>query len=69
MPKFSPKPGDTVVIFSQRFTFQELPQAPGMVFSSEGAKGFVYQVRSDDGTRYGLKPIFYTLPGKVPVSS
>jgi hypothetical protein len=55
MPKYSPKPGESLTLFGRQYTFQEHPGAPDMVFGQEGGRGFVYQVKSADGTRYGLK--------------
>lgn len=55
MPRFSPKPDDTVSLFGASYTFQEHPGAPGMVFAADGGRGSVYQVKSADDSRSGLK--------------
>ena len=53
--KFNPKPQDKINLFRQEFTFQEHPNAPGMPFSLEGSRAFVYQLKDRPGRTHCLK--------------
>jgi hypothetical protein len=53
--KFSPKPNDKITLFGQVYTFQEHPNAPGMLHSMVGGRAYVYPVRNARGERFGLK--------------
>src|SRR5271165_4813868 len=48
-------PGQKIRLFNEDYTFVEHPNAPGMTFSMEGGRVFVYQVKDDRESRYALK--------------
>lgn len=52
---FRPKPNEVIPLLGKKLTFEELPTAPGILFSSEGGRAFVYRVHDERRNRFALK--------------